>query len=164
MTTSTPAAEMRSPSYVSELLGMLVGRDMKLTQSDGHLQLGHEPGFVGVYRKEDDTVGGILISDLAFGAHCGCALALIPVGEAEQAIKAGRLPESVRDNYAEVVNVASRLYITPNTPRVIFRELHEYPCKLPRDVLQYIARPIERVDYEVSIDGYGDSRFAMLIR
>lgn len=154
--------EMRKPDGVADMIGMLVGKKIRVKKGEP-FRLGRDPAYIGVYRRDDATVGGVMICDVAFGAYTGCALSLIPPRDANAAVKAGVLPDHIIENFREIVNVSSRLYSTARCPRVIFSDLMAYPVRLPKDILHAMVKPRERLDYAVNIPGYGDAKFAVLI-
>jgi len=154
---------LRSESYIAELFEMLVDKKITLTEAKP-FKLGREPAYVGVFLTEAGDIGGIMLSDVAFAALTGAALSLVPANEAKRELKTGKLSPTLIENYREVVNVASRLFSRPSTPRVIFDELIAYPARMSRELIQYIAKPAEQVDYHADIAGYGEGRFSLLLR
>ena len=149
LTTNLPPAEL-----VGKLLVGLIGRPVAVDRLPAAaLDLGL-PTAVAAYVQDNGMMAAVIVSDLALAASGGAALALIPPGAAEDAVESGGLPDSLAENYREIVNVAARLFNRPNTPHVRLREMHATPEMLPVEVSNMIAGATERLFVEVAIEGY----------
>jgi hypothetical protein len=105
----------------------------------------------GFYRDGNDAEVGSVSADLSLAAYAGACFSLIPPGMAEESIDAKSLDESIAENFAEVLNVASRLLTTTDGGRVTLRGSVFPPEALPAKATSGGAA----VHFEVSIDGYG---------
>jgi hypothetical protein len=94
-----PNAEME------KLLAGLVMRDIKVKNADA------KPGplaAVALYRTEEPTQEVVALCELPLAASLAAALSVVPVGAVKDAVAAGQLEESLRQNLAEVMNVLAR--------------------------------------------------------
>jgi len=156
------AAELRSEAYIKQMFEMLLGRQVKLSAAPA-FKLARDPVVLGTYVTETGELGGVFVCDIPFGANVGAALSLVSAAEASSAIKKGQLGEPILGNLKEVINVASRLFTTPKTPRVILKEVMTYPCRLDPKLVQYLAKPGTRADFSVEVPGYGPGKFSLLV-
>jgi two-component system chemotaxis response regulator CheY len=146
---------------VRDLLADLLGRGVAVDKA-GELDLGSQPGVVGLYVTGDDTVTAVALGDVGFVCRTGAALAMIPAAVADESVTAGEIPENLLENTHEVINIASRLVNSASTPHVRLTDVHVMPASLPDDVSALMASPSARRDFAVTIDGYGDARFSLL--
>lgn len=155
------AVELRSEPYIKQMFEMLLGRQVKLAAAPA-FKLARDPVVLATYVNESGELGGVFVCDIPFGANVGAALSLVPAPEAAATIKKGQLGEPIFGNLREVINVASRLFTTPKTPRVILKEVMVYPCRLDPKVVQYLSKPNVRADFTVEVPGYGPGKFSLL--
>ena len=99
---------------------------------------------------------------LPFCSWSGAALALLPAGLAQDAIKSGKLDQALQDNFAEVANVLTATF-REFGERVILGKIQYGSAQLlPEDVRPCVAAP-RRLDLEVTITGYGVGRCGLLL-
>lgn len=159
---TTPShAELRSTYYIAEMLEMLIGKAVQLKEVPP-FRIARDPAYIATYNTQEGVLSGLFLCDLPFAAATGGALSLVPVPEVQASIKNKALSETLAANFHEIVNICSRLYTTPRTPRVILDKVFTYPCRLERDLVQYMAKPEIRVDLHAKIPGYGEGRFSLL--
>lgn len=102
----------------------------------------------GIYHDGNGKLLGAVLADLAFTAYSGACFSLIPPDVAEECIAAKTLDESMRENFAEVLNVGSRLFNTSG--RVALKSTFFPPAAVPAE-----ANGIQSVNFEVRIEDYG---------
>ena len=149
LTTSLPPAEL-----VGKLITGLVGRPTTVDRMPAAALDLNQPSTVAAYIQDNGMMASVIVSDLALSASGGAALALIPPGAVQDAVGSGSLPDSLAENYREIVNVAARLFNRPNTPHVRLRDMHITPEMLPADVSNVISGATERLFVEVQVEGY----------
>ena len=142
-------------------LGDIMGRTVESTGIDPIEFDGDDVWFTGVFIEDDETVSGAYITDLPMAAFAGASLAMIPKPVAEDAISSGELPESLRENVAEVANIASALLNSPVFPHLRMRDFVD---GIPDEVRDLIVKANGRRDLQLSVDDYGDGRVALLAR
>ena len=132
----------------------------KLTRRSVEATLLAKPAAVklpygGTFHGGDKTMIAMCAADLAFAAYTGAALAMIPADAAEERIKAGALDQDLEENFAEVLNVLTRVFIVPDTHRVALIGAISPPNALPATIEGAAAASVKRADFELDLDGYG---------
>jgi hypothetical protein len=87
---------------------------------------------------------------------------MMPVTAASDNIRRAVLPDNVRENVHEVLNVAAQLMRMTGSPHVRLREVTVLPGELPDDTAAVVARPTSRRDFVADIEGYGEGRISVL--
>lgn len=148
---------------VSECIG-------KITRRETTVKVLPKPGpakllYGGTFHSGDRTVVAMCASDLAFAAYSGAALSMIPGESAQEHVKAGALDETLRENFAEVLNVLTRIYMVPETTRVALLETILPPRSMPQTLEpDGTAGRVWRADYEIEISAYGKGHLALWSR
>ena len=130
----------------------LLGTDVSLTQveapaPDDPAVMPHMTFFL----DDENYIAMKAAGDLAFVAYAGCALAMIPVGRAEETVTSGQLEEDVDECYREVMNVLTRT-VNENSER----HVRLVPGMRPtQDQLVSVGSSIA---YDVEIARYGTGR------
>jgi hypothetical protein len=114
----------------------------------------------GTYADDTGGLVGVCVCDLPISASIGAALALIPAAAAADAVKASKIPAEIYENLREVLNIMAGLF---RGTHVRFCELLPLAAVLPPPVASIVARPLARLDLELSIAGYAGGRLSLLI-
>ncbi len=118
--------------------------------------------YAGTFHGGDRKVVAMCAADLAFAAFTGAALSLIPAESAQERIRTGVLDEMMQENFAEVLNVLSRIFVVTETTRMTLLEPILPPCAVPTTLAPGVAATsILRADYEIDIGGYGLGHLAL---
>jgi len=147
MTIGLPNAE-----EVSRALSALLRREVEA--SPARSVAAKSLVVAGLYHDGTGKLLGAVAADLGFAAHAGACFSLIPADAAEDCVAAGALDEGMRENFAEVLNVASRLFTQSGGARVALKSSIFPPTTLPPEALP-AADPKRGCAFEISIDGYG---------
>ncbi|RYF75318.1 MAG: hypothetical protein EOO22_05100 [Comamonadaceae bacterium] len=145
---------------VSECIG-------KITRRETTVKVLPKPGaakllYGGTFHSGDKTVVAMCAADLAFAAYSGAALSMIPGESAQEHVKAGALDETLRENFAEVLNVLTRIYMVPETTRMALLETILPPSAMPQTMQPgNAAAQVVRADYEIEISAYGKGYLAL---
>src|SRR5512142_2616215 len=91
---------------LEKLLTGLVMRDVKVKNGEG---AAGEPVAVALFRTDVPLQEVAVVCDLPLAASLAAALSVVPVGAVKDAVSAGALEESLRQNLAEVMNVLWRI-------------------------------------------------------
>lgn len=119
----------------------------------------------GTFHGGDKTVIAMCAADIAFAAYSGAALSLIPGESAQERVEAGVLDEMLQENFAEVLNVLTRIYVVPEAARVALLEAIFPPRAMPQTLEPGdAATQVLRTDYEIEIDAYGKGHLALWVR
>lgn len=152
-------ASLPDAKTVADAVSRLLRRPVtaKLTQAKPDaLRMG------GIYRSSPDAPYAATCSvDLGFAAFSGAALSMIPADAAKDCIKANELEEMIQDNFAEVLNVFSRLFGDQDNKRILLTDKFFPPDAVPSDVSQSVSAGSAKLDIEVDIDGYGKGLVAL---
>ncbi|RZI54281.1 MAG: hypothetical protein EOP12_03745 [Pseudomonas sp.] len=118
--------------------------------------------YGGTFHCGDKAVSAMCAADVAFAAYTGAALSMIPAEAAQDRIKAGALDEMLEENFAEVLNVLTRIFVVPETTRMALLEPILPPRALPATLTTGDASAtVLRADYEIDIRGYGVGHLAL---
>jgi hypothetical protein len=110
--------------------------------------------IAGLYHDGNGQLLGAVMADLPFAARSGACFSLIPADVAQESIEAGVLDEGMRENFAEVLNVASRLFTRTGGARVALKATCFPPAALPPEIANPAALT-RSAHFEVNIDDYG---------
>lgn len=103
------SATLPSLDAVNKLFTMLFGQGTICKASQ--TPLGPEAcAVVACYRDNNGTTKRLLTCDLAFANSAGAALSMIPPAAANDATKAGHVPDNILANLSEVLNIAINLF------------------------------------------------------
>lgn len=148
---------------VRDLLTELLGRGVAV---DKVSTLGLDddvPAAVAEYATDDDETAVLCIVDAAFAVRVGAALVMVPPNVAEEDLATGEIPDHHLENVREVVNIFGRMLNSASTPHVRLLELHRWPGELPPRVQALLEAPEFRRDFVVTVEGYGEGRFSLLV-
>ncbi|MGD9792891.1 MAG: hypothetical protein AB7V43_05380 [Acidimicrobiia bacterium] len=121
--------------------------------------------LVSVWEDKYQRVGALCISELMLAAIAGSALVLAPASTLPEVEKAGELPDNLRENYQEVVNILTSVLNTPSTPHLKLTQTYAHPGdELPQAVWDVIAQPSQRRDFDLTVEGYGSGKISILTR
>lgn len=148
---------------VRELLTDLLGRPVDVAKGERLVIEGNEPGVVAEYVTDEGAVGALCVVDGALALRCGAALSMVPATVADEAVERGELPDSLLENWREVVNILAQLLNGPLSPHLRLQAIHTLPGELPPQVETLHRAPEFRRDFGVDIDAYGSGRFALLV-
>jgi hypothetical protein len=145
---------------VRDLLEGLLGKDVDF--ADGR-RVTDGSGLVGVY--VDDRLGmrAVVACDLALAAYVGAAIGLMPAGGAQDAVEDGELFPVLRDNAAEVLNVMAALFNVGSAPHLRLYGHYAAGEGMPGDVGRHLGSLGPRVDWTVSVKGYGKGELSIIL-
>ena len=114
------------------------------------------------YVTRDDRIAALCQVDLELAAYLGAALALIPAGAAQDAAKEGDLGANLTGAFCEVVNILAGGLCVDGAPHVRWVDIAKGLATVPADAKAVLAKPCERIDVLVEIDGYGAGKLTIL--
>jgi hypothetical protein len=159
--TGVPSS-LPSRAAVRGLVEDLVGRPVELRDAD---PVPADPGnVVGIYVSDQLALSAVVVLDLTGAARLGGALGLLPRGAVDEAVEEGRLPEMLRDNCFEVLNVLTSAFNAPGAPHVRLYELYGPDASMPSDVAALAYALGQRLDVMLMISGYGDVHLSVVVR
>ena len=101
------AAVASEEASLASVLSDLLGRDVATIES-GPPQI-ERPGAVARYRSATEAGRMLFVAELEVVAAVGAALSRVPPGAVEDFIKERDVPETVEQNFYEVLNVLSKV-------------------------------------------------------
>jgi len=146
---------------IRQILGMLFGDDLELdsgkseSPDDTHT-------IYAIYINDEGKHVTACVCDHNFAAFAGSALTRIPIGGAEDAAKTGEFTEMMLNNLHEIMNICSRLFMNTSSPHLKLETVYPAPDKVPDDARVMLDACQERVDFTVSIPGYGKGGLSFL--
>ncbi len=120
--------------------------------------------MTGHYVNGMKTLIAGCFGDRSLVAYAGAAFSLVPADAAEESLAEAQLDEVLVENFAEILNICSRLFEGGTGQRVTLSRIEE-PGSPPSAVSQAMLKnPVKRLDLEVDIAGYGKGRLALALQ
>ncbi|MGO8790707.1 MAG: hypothetical protein ACLQVL_25455 [Terriglobia bacterium] len=116
------------------------------------------PFVLAIYKSDDGKSAVVWVCDLPLASSAGAALTLVPAAVAEESVRAGKLTDVLSENIYEIFNVCTALFNQPNRPHFVLGEVAAEAPNFSAAMLASMAKPHERDDFEVSINGYGSGK------
>jgi hypothetical protein len=160
MTTTT----VPSSKVIRDLLEDLVGRDVEVKPGPPTMPTPRWNASVATYVSPDQRILAIVTMDLALSGWTAAALALLPPGGIQDAVKDGALREMHVEALYEVVNVLSVLFNQPGAPHAKLHRLYEPGEKIMDPDVLAIANALgNREDLDVKVAGYGSGSISLVL-
>jgi hypothetical protein len=156
MAISTPTAES-----VRTIVGGLFDRELTIDTIAPVIYSANVPMTIAVYTNDAGTPQALFLCDVGLAAHAAAALVLLPVNTSQACADGGYISDELIENYHEVANVASGLFVDTDGSRVSLRELIAPGSPIPKDVRPLLAMPGGRTAVEMDIEGYGRGRMLL---
>jgi hypothetical protein len=161
MTPTKPTHTVTTPEAVAALLTGLLLRPVTVKRSTVGINLAvPAPVWIAQYPHDDGTYGGVCMCDMKLAAYLAASLSLVPAGAAHDAIRSRSLPADLLENFREVLNICSQLFLYEDAPRVSFQSLVVFPANIQDVVREIIFHPDGRLDLDVTIPSYGTGKMA----
>jgi hypothetical protein len=123
------------------------------------------PVMVAVWEDKWGRVGAVCVAELMMAAIAGAALVLAPASVLPEVEREGRLPDHLRDNFHEVMNVLTTTIRTDTSPQLKLVGIFQHPEEpLPEPVWEVLTSSSSRRDFELTVEGYGGGRLSILTR
>ena len=123
----------------------------------------------GLYTHHPDGASIVVKSDLLLLFSCAGALVGLPDSEVQSRLSAPAIDELLRDAVYEVLNVASSAVVIDDGGNDVAAEGRAVLTKMVTnrsevgDAFETIlAKPIRRIDFNVSVDDYEGGKFTVL--
>jgi hypothetical protein len=151
MTTIHP---IPNDTQIRQIFGMLFGDDLQLDTGRSESSDAKNTMYA-IYIDDEGKQVSACVCDYNFAAFAGSALTRIPIGGAEDAAKTGEFTEMMLSNLHEIMNICSRLFMNNSSPHLRLDTVYPAPDKVPDNARVLLDACQERVDFTVSIPGYG---------
>lgn len=160
----TGATVLPPRKAVRDLLERLLGKTCPV--ADGTPVTAHT-GSVDVTVAEvitdDGHIAAVILASREFAIKAGACLSLVPPSGAADAISSGEVPEQVRAAFAEVLNVLSALFNSPDSPHVRLGRIWVGSQTVPPTVAAIGREVGAREDLRISIAGYGPGMLSLVL-
>ncbi len=152
--------QLPSPEAFGTQAGILVGKRLKVTR--GAALGAADVRCMASYVDAGGAVVFVIVTDVAFVASMGAALAMMPAGAVAEVLRTGKPSPALVENAYEVLNVAAALFneVAGTSLHVKLDQVRIGPLDASRTTL--IAHPASRLDLTVTLPGYTDGRLALL--
>lgn len=147
---------------VRDLLTDLLSRQVTVAVGMPQVLDPQVPALAAAYVDDGGTPRAVCVVDLPLAVHAGAALGTTPPEEAGAAVEGGKLEGDLEEFFREVVNILTKLLNSPTSPHVRLSEVKPVPGRLPAAVAHVVLEPEARVDYAVSVEGYGGGTMTLL--
>jgi hypothetical protein len=157
------STELPQPKHVRDMLLDLLGRDVEVALGDAWSPLPRDMAAAAEFVDDRYGLRAVALLDLPLAVYAGAAIGLVPAGGAQDMVDE-RMPTSmVEENLFEVLNVMASLFNTDTSAHVKIAAMQPPGADLPADIAQLVRRLTGRLDLNVSIDGYGEGRLALVL-
>lgn len=106
MSTATPTASIET---IQSLIHTLYG-DAAAVQKAADALNTSRPVVVATYSNTEGTASRQLVASLSFANAAGAALSMIPSSRAAEATNAGEVPDTLFENFKEVLNILVNVF------------------------------------------------------
>ncbi len=156
-------ATVPNAASVGDLVSTLVGKKVKVIPSTPPLPAASARA-IATYIDPAGKLIYVALTDMAFLAGIGAALAMIPAPVAAEAIKSGKPAGPLFDNATEVMNIASALFndTEGKLPHVKLQKFVVLTPPLPPEIAKYALKPPARIDLEVQLPGYTNGKLTII--
>lgn len=151
------------PETVANVMSDLLGKEVSVQQGQPVSIKPAAPLTFAFFRDDEGLPATVIICDLALAAFTGAALAMVPPEEGKKALRTNKLPESIYENYREVVNiVGGTLFNSPETPHLALQDVFVTPDRLSTELKPLMTEPVNGLFLDVTIEDYGDGKMTIL--
>ena len=155
------ANPLPAAASIADLVTMLVGKKVRAAPTPP-LAVAAARGLA-TYIDATQKLQYVALTDMAFLAGVGAALAMIPAGVVTEAIKSGKPAPVLTENAFEVMNILASLYNDADGKgaHIKIKGLVIVP-PIPPEVASLLAKPAGRLDLEIQMPGYANGKLTLL--
>jgi hypothetical protein len=158
--TTVPVPE---PLEVRRLLEELLGRAVEVMPAAPWAPLQADQGTLAIYVDDDMTIRAVVVCDVALSAHAGASIGLLPADQSRRAVAENELPEMVRENLHEVLDIVSALFNVEGAPHLRLYAVHHVGGDVTAELLVLGGVLGRRLDLTVRISGYGSGHLGLVV-
>jgi hypothetical protein len=146
---------------IHDILTMLYGNDVTLDSCDA-TPIENDKNMLAVFIDDEGKPSTACACNYNFAAFAGAALTKIPVGGAEDAAESGDFSDMMLSNLYEVMNICSRMFMNDTSPHIKLDKVYKTFDEAPDNVRDAFQDTEERIDFDVSIPGYGNGAITFM--
>lgn len=144
---------------VVEMLSMLFGGDVDATPITATPDANC---FCGSFIDDSGTLASLCVASLPFVGYSGAALSMMPAGAAKDMIDENDLSKTLLENFYEVMNVCSRLFMSDSSPHLKLSAVHSQ-ADTPAKIAELGAPRLQRA-FDIAIPRYGKGQLFFLTK
>lgn len=153
-----------SAKEVRDLLTDLLGKEVEIGPAAPLAPSNRRPASIAVYVDDLLRVSALIALDLSLSAHLSAGIGLVPPKTADAAVEEGTLPEVLRENLHEVLNIGASLYNSvPGADHLRLHAVHHAGDRIPTDVLVMALTLGRRTDLRVGVPLYGEGVLSVVL-
>jgi hypothetical protein len=145
------------PVELEKLLAGLLMRVVKVAKAPGSAP-GEPPLALALFRTDAPVLEVAVVCDVPLAASLAAALSVIPSSKVGECVASGGLDESLRENFAEVMNVVAR-FVSGGGRRFALSRVACAPEAAP-ELLEAARGSDERRELTAEVAGYAGGRIA----
>ena len=162
MSMLTELVRLPAPMEVRDALGDLFDREVTVSPAAPWVPEPRDPGTFALYIDDALVVRTVVVCDLAFAATAATAIGLLPTKRAAAAFEEGLLPEELRENLDEILNICAGLQNGEDAVHLRLYKVHHAGVSVPPAVLALSGVRGRRLDLAVRIAGYGAGQLSFV--
>lgn len=145
---------------VSDLLKMLYGDDLSSSDCNADDASSYR---VATFVDDDNNVVAAVACDIEFVVYSGAALSMIPSGGADDMISDKEATSAVLDNFHEVMNIYSKLFMTETSAHLRLGKIFEAAEAADSVSVQALNTTATKVGFDISIPEYGSGKMVAIV-
>lgn len=153
MTVAAMMLSLPTAAQVERSLGLLLRRAVEASMQPAATRCRF--AAAGSYHGGDRAPLAWLAADLPLAAHLAAALSLVPADAADDRVRAGALDDTLRENFAEVLNVGARLIVRDDAGRLTLLQT-AFGEPAVAALLPPATARLRRAVFKVEVDGYAE--------
>lgn len=146
---------------VHEIMSMLYGDEFMLDSGEP-VPIENGSSMFAVYVNDTGEPSTVCVCNYNFAAFASSALTKIPLGGAEDAAETGDFSDMMLSNLHEIMNICSRIFMDNSSPHIKLDAVYKSLDDAPDTVRAMLDKIEARVDFSVTIPGYGNGAISFL--
>lgn len=151
----SPLNELPGPYEVGNMFRVLMGRPVEAKIYPGAPGAVSGTDQIAVYVDDHGEIMAICLCSVGLSAAVGAALSMLSPQVAHDASARHGLPDNMRENHFEVMNISARFFNSPYSPHVRLQAVHQVDQGLPQPVRTALGRLGAWSLLEVEVEDYG---------
>lgn len=145
---------------VATLLQMLYGHDLSASDSAADDVTSYR---VATFVDDANNVVAGVVCDIKFVVYSGAALSMIPSGGADDMILHSKATDAVLDNFHEVMNIYSKLFMTETGAHLRLGKIIDADQAAQSATMQTLYSTATAVGFEIDVPEYGKGKMMVVV-
>jgi|GEM_PF-605885 len=151
----SPLNDLPGPYEVGNMFRILMGRTVSAKTRPGSPSTVSGTDQVAVYVDDQGEIMAICLCSVGLAAAVGAALSMLSPQMADEASARSELPETMRENHYEVMNISARFFNSPYSPHVRLQAVHQVDQGLPAPLRTALGRLGAWSQLDIEVEDYG---------